>query len=219
MGKITLLHIDCMTYMKGCEDNAFDLAIVDPPYFQKLGNPAGFYGKKEFSDTGIKRSKFKEFEKWDVPDENYFNELFRVSKNQIIWGVNYYADKIPHVGRIVWDKVNDSSSFSKAEIASKSMGIGVDMFRFMWNGMLQGDMKNKEIRIHPTQKPIHLYKWLFDKYAKPNQRILDTHLGSAPSAIAAHYFGCDFVGCELDKDYYNAAVNRFNEETKQVSLF
>jgi len=217
MSSITLLNVDCIDYMKTLENKAFDLAIVDPPYFdapQKLG----YYGAK-ISKSKVKRGNYQTISKWDVPDEKYFNELFRVSKHQIIWGINYYAKHIPHVGRIIWDKKNDSSSFSKAEIASQSFTISVNMFRFTWNGMLQEDMKNKEIRIHPTQKPVKLYQWLLTNYAKPGQKILDTHLGSGSSAIAAHYFGCDFVGCELDKDYYDAAINRFNLATAQTTLF
>lgn len=167
--EIKLIHGDCMEYMRKMKDKQFDLAIVDPPYFSKLGNPKGYYGNKEYSTTGIKRGNFKEFENWEVPDEKYFNELYRVSKDQIIWGCNYYAKYIPHVSRIVWDKQNDSSPFSKCEIASKSMNIGVDIYRFMWNGMLQGNMKNKEIRHHPTQKPCELYRWLLKHYPPPSK--------------------------------------------------
>jgi site-specific DNA-methyltransferase (adenine-specific) len=119
---------------------------------------------------------------------------------------------------IVWDKEN-SGDFADCELAYTSFPTAVRMFKYRWNGMLQGDMKNKETRIHPTQKPIKLYKWLLTNYAEPGQRILDTHLGSGSSAIAAHYFGVDFVGCELDEDYYKAAMERFERETAQVDMF
>lgn len=211
--------MDCMDFIRDKPDNYYDLAIVDPPYFKELGNPKGYYGNKEYSNTGIKRSKFKKFEHWKVPDHEYFNELFRVSKEQIIWGCNYYAKFIPHVGRIVWDKINDSSSFSKCEIASKSKGIGIDIFRFMWNGMLQQNMKHKEERIHPTQKPVQLYRWLLQKYAKPRQLILDTHGGSMSSAIACDMEGFDLDIIELDKEYFEQAVKRFNVYKSQLKLF
>jgi len=213
---IELHNVDCMTYMAGLEDNAFELAIVDPPYFARAGK-ASFRGFAT-SSGGVVRTP-TESRNWEVPDGRYFAELMRVSKNQIIWGCNYYAKYIPHVGRIVWDKENDAATFSKCEIASQSFCIRVDMYRYKWNGMLQGDMKNKERRIHPTQKPVKLYEWLLKNYAKPGDRILDTHLGSGSSAIAAHYGGFDFVGCELDPDYFKAAQKRFNDETRQVAMF
>ena len=216
MSMIELLNIDCMEYMNGLPDKAFDLAIVDPPYFADYGKE--IYPGAAISTTGIKRNRFHS-KHWEVPGQEYFDQLYRVSKNQIIWGVNYYEKYCRSVGRIVWDKVNDGSNFSQAEIASCSFGVSVRIFRYMWNGMLQGDMKNKEQRIHPTQKPVALYKWLLDKYAKPGDKILDTHLGSGSSAIAAHQMGFDFVGCELDKDYYDAAVKRFNNANTQQSLF
>lgn len=217
--KIELYNIDCLPFMKQCKDEQFDLAIIDPPYFKDLEKPKSFYGKKAVSSTGVKRSNFKNFDNWDVPDNEYFNELFRISKNQIIWGCNYYADKIPHIGRIVWDKVNDLSPFSKAEIASKSMNISTDMFRFMWNGMLQNDMKNKEIRIHPTQKPVKLYEWLLINYAKKGDKILDTHLGSGSIAIACHNLYFDLTACEIDKDYFDSAKKRINQHKQQQTLF
>jgi len=206
---------DCMDMMREFPDNHFDLAIVDPPYFEEYGNKN--YTGANISTTGVARQT-KEIKHWMIPDANYFAELFRVSKNQIIWGVNYYAKHIPHFGRIIWDKQNDDSTFSKAEIASKSHSIGVDMFRFMWNGMLQGDMKNKEARIHPTQKPIALYKWLLAKYAKSGDKILDTHLGSGSIAIACHYAGLHLTGCEIDPDYYAASCDRIKRETQQSAF-
>ena len=204
---------DCMKGMKRYKDKHFDLAIVDPPYFSGPGDPS-YYRSRTC------QSKAKPItETWNVPDENYFKELFRVSKKQIIWGCNYYAKYIPHTSRIVWDKVNDGTPFSQAEIASWSEGVKVYMYRYMWNGMLQQDMKNKERRFHPTQKPIPLYKWLLHNYAKKGDLILDTHVGSASSLIACYDMGFDAVGFELDKDYYEASKKRLEEFMAQGRLF
>ena len=204
---------DCMVGMKRYKDKHFSLAICDPPYFAGAGDPS-YYRSRTC------QSKAKPItETWNVPDENYFKELFRVSKKQIIWGCNYYAKYIPHTSRIVWDKVNDGTPFSQAEIASWSEGVKVYMYRYMWNGMLQQDMKNKERRFHPTQKPVALYKWLLHNYAKQGDLILDTHVGSASSLIACYDMGFDAVGFELDKDYYNASKKRLEEFMAQGRLF
>jgi len=215
---IELLNIDCMSYMKTCKDNEFDLAIVDPPY-----------GIGESGKTNASRGKlaiaqdYKSFHGDDLKpaDPEYFIELQRISKNQIIWGANHFMQNIGLGSScwIVWDKLTGGSDFADCELAYTSFKTAVRKFSFQWSGMLQGDMKNKEKRIHPTQKPVKLYQWLLKNYAESGQRIIDTHLGSGSSAIAAHYFGCDFVGCELDTDYYNAAKERFNNETRQESLF
>ena len=202
-----------MEGMKRYKDKHFSLAICDPPYFAGAGDPS-YYRSRTC------QSKAKPItETWNVPDENYFKELFRVSKKQIIWGCNYYAKYIPHTSRIVWDKVNDGTPFSQAEIASWSEGVKVYMYRYRWNGMLQQDMKNKERRFHPTQKPIALYKWLLHNYAKKGDLILDTHVGSASSLIACYDLGFDAVGFELDKDYYQASKKRLDEFMAQGRLF
>ena len=216
---IELIQGDCMTYMRGLPDNAFELAIVDPPY-----------GIGENGDRNKSRGKlavakdYKPFAGGDIsaPDPEYFIELCRVSKNQIIWGANHFASRIPNASSscwVVWDKVTGESDFADCELAYTSFKTAVRKFTFQWSGMLQGDMKNKERRIHPTQKPVKLYQWLLSNYAKPGDKILDTHLGSGSSAIAAHYAGFDFVGIELDPDYYQAALRRFDLETRQESLF
>lgn len=215
---VELLNCDCMEYMATQPDNAFDLAIVDPPY-----------GIGESGATNKSRSKlaiakdYKPFHGDDLEPMKleYFKELRRVSRNQVIWGANHFVDLNPIRSScwLVWDKVNGSSDFADCELAWTSFNSAVRMLKYQWAGMLQQDMKNKEVRIHPTQKPMRLYQWILDNYAKPSQRILDTHLGSGSSAIAAHYFGCDFVGCEIDEDYYAAAKQRFDNETKQVSMF
>lgn len=215
---VELLNIDCMDFMKGCKDNEFDLAIVDPPY------GIGESGKTNKSRGKLAVAKdYKPFHGDDLapPDKDYFIELQRVSKNQIIWGANHFMQNIGLGSScwIVWDKVTGNSDFADCELAYASFKTAVRKFTFQWSGMLQGDMKNKEIRIHPTQKPVKLYEWLLTNYAKKGQRILDTHLGSGSSAIAAHYYGVAFVGCELDKDYYSAAKKRFDDETRQNDIF
>jgi site-specific DNA-methyltransferase (adenine-specific) len=213
---IELLNMDCMDYMAGLPDKAFDLAIVDPPY--------GIDVAKSGNVGGNKLAKAKDYgaKEWDkyAPDSDYFSELKRVSQHQVIWGANHFMDKVSRGSPcwIVWDKDN-SGNFADCELAFTSFETAVRIFRYRWNGMLQGDMKNKEARIHPTQKPVKLYEWLLTNYAKSGQRILDTHLGSGSSAIAAHNLGFDFVGTELDQDYYEAALARFNKHIAQGSLF
>jgi site-specific DNA-methyltransferase (adenine-specific) len=217
---IELLHIDCMEYMATLPDKAFDLAIVDPPY--GIDAAEIFGGEKRKSGNGAAMKSAFEKKGWDVstPDAAYFNELFRVSKNQIVWGANYMNQHLPpSMGWIVWDKDNGTTKFSDCELAYSSFEQALRRFKYTWNGMIQGDMKHKEQRIHPTQKPIKLYEWLLTNYAKKGDRILDTHLGSGSSAIAAHNLGFDFLGCELDQDYYEAALKRFNAHTAQHILF
>ena len=215
---IELLNCDCMDYMKTLEDKAFDLAIVDPPY--GIGESGA---KNKTRGKLAKARNYKAFAGHDLyaPEYEYFNELQRVSKNQIIWGANHFADRFNSKSScwVIWDKENGNNDFADCEIAFTSFKTAVRRFSFRWAGMLQGDMKNKEKRIHPTQKPVRLYDWLLKNYAKEGDRILDTHLGSGSSAIAAHYGGFDFVGCELDKDYFETAKKRFDEETKQKELF
>jgi site-specific DNA-methyltransferase (adenine-specific) len=215
---IELLNMDCMKYMAGLPDKAFELAIVDPPY------GIGESGDRNASRGKIAVSKdYKAFSGDDLepPPVEYFSELQRVSVNQIIWGANHFIDRIgkPSPCWIVWDKVNGKTDFADSELAYASFKTAVRNFRFQWQGMLQGNMAKKESRIHPTQKPVALYEWLLTNYAKPGDRILDTHLGSGSSAIAAHNLGFDFVGMELDPDYYQAAVKRFEQHKAQARLF
>jgi len=215
---IELLNIDCMEYMATLEDNAFDLAIVDPPY--GIGESGG--NNKSRGKLAIAKDykPFAGHDKEPMPAE-YFTELFRVSRNQVIWGANHFVQNININSScwLVWDKDNGASDFADCELAWTSFGTAVRRLKYQWAGMLQQDMKNKEIRIHPTQKPMRLYQWILEGYCGPMQRVLDTHLGSGSSAIAAHYFGCDFVGCEIDEDYYKAAKQRFDNETKQQAMF
>jgi len=215
----TLYNMDCMEYMKSLPDNAFDLAIVDPPY------GIGENGDKNKSRSKLTIAKdYKSFAGGDIepPDKNYFVELKRISKNQIIWGANHFASNLPNPSSscwIVWDKVTGCSDFADCELAYTSFKTAVRQFTFQWSGMLQGNMKNKENRIHPTQKPVKLYEWLLTNYAKQGDKILDTHLGSGSHAIACNNLGFELVGCELDADYFQAACKRIKLEASQERLF
>lgn len=220
------LNQDCVQGMRCYPDNYFDLAIVDPPYFSGP-NTRGYYGRKENPIGG--RRLYDTIPDWSVPDKEYFEELFRVSKNQIIWGVNYFQYEFGS-GRIVWDKVNGESSFSDCEIAFCSVHDSVRLFRYMWNGMFQGksiieghiqqgNKKLNEKRIHPTQKPVNLYRWLVQKYAKDGYKILDTHVGSASSLIAFEEAGLEYVGFEKDEYIYKSALARLDEFRSKITLF
>ena len=213
---INLYNTDCLNAMLEMPDKKFDLAIVDPPYFTDFGKKN--YMGNDTSTTGIKRQT-KKIQHWQVPGKKYFDELIRVSKHQIIWGANYYANHIPHQGRAVWYKKNDTSTFSKCEIASHSFGVRVDFYQYLWNGMLQENMKHKELRIHPCQKPVALYKWLLSMYAKEGDSILETHLGSGSIAIACHDMGFDLTAYEIDEQYFDAASNRLHQHQRQLKLF
>lgn len=208
--KITITNEDNMELMARYPDNYFDLAIVDPNYSETFTTDACKSNKGKKGNYKISNLNKK------TPDE-YFDELFRISKNQIIWGANWYG-KYFGVGGIVWDKKN-TGNYSPCEYAFKSLNNHIDIFSFRWNGMLQEDMSNKEIRIHPTQKPVALYKWILDKYAKQGDKILDTHLGSGSIAIACHDYGFDLTACELDKEYYEKAIQRIENHVKQLTLF
>ena len=204
---------DCMEYMKTMPDKCVELAICDPPYG---GNDAiGLTDNASMQKQATLRTQYRQFENV-APSNEYFDELRRVSRNQIIWGVNFFDVLGLSGGRIVWDK--KGTAFGRAEEAYCSMTRSVNIFEYTWNGMIQQNMKDKEHRIHPTQKPIALYKWLLSNYAKPGDKILDTHVGSASSLIACHQMGFEYWGFELDTDYYNAATERLNKVKAQVSM-
>lgn len=222
--------MDCMDAMRAMPDNAYDLAIVDPPY--GIGCMSMNYTRSgavrvlsRNSKAAATRRDYRKNADWDVkPGPEYFRELFRVSRNQIIWGGNYFSDMLPpSKSFLVWDKrVQDSmrNDFADCEYAWMSDGMGVArIYRYLWNGMLQGDMKRKQDRIHPTEKPIALYKWILQNYARPGYKILDTHLGSGASRIAAWEMGYDFTGYEIDKDYFDAQEKRFRAYTAQLNMF
>ena len=209
--KINLHHIDCMEFMRDIPDNYYELAIVDPPY----GNidAIGLTDNKKQNKQATKRKGYHLFENI-APDNEYYLELERISKNQIIWGGNFLG---LCGGVIVWDK--NGPAFGEGEIAICSTHKSVQIFEYTWNGMLQGDMKNKETRIHPTQKPVALYSWILNKYAKPNDKILDTHGGSMSIAIACHDYGFDLDLCELDQEYFDKGVQRVKNHVAQQKLF
>jgi site-specific DNA-methyltransferase (adenine-specific) len=195
-----------MELLKRTPDKFYDLAIVDPPYGIDASKK---FGLQEFGWTQYKRSD------WDseIPKKEYFDELFRVSKNQIVWGANHFISRMPYDSAcwLMWDKkFSDDVSFSQFEMA--------------WTS-LEGTCKKydkhptQENRIHPTQKPISLYDWIYHKYAKEGDLILDTHLGSGSSRIAANKAGLSFVGCELDKEYFEAQEKRYKNFTAQLRLF
>lgn len=221
---VEILNIDCMEYMSTLPDKAFDLAIVDPPY--GIGCDAVGMSNRASNSPKFKGYRGKQFAggEWDkepMPYE-YFMELKRVSKHQIIWGANHFIQNIPQANSsswVVWYKngQNPQSTNADCELAYTSHKTAVRYFRYDWSGF--GAINAGEDKVHPTQKPVALYKWLLKNYAKEGDRILDTHLGSGSSAIAAHDGGFEFVGCEIDADYYAAAVKRFNIHKMQQVLF
>jgi len=213
-GNILLINADCMDVMKLLDDKEFCLACVDPPY----GINEGKTKRPSRGNTKTKQHTAKDWDKEPATNE-YFEHLFRVSKQQIIWGANHFIERINKNSScwVVWNKKTVGNT-ADCELAWTSFKTSVRRFDFMWEGFWQENMKNKEVRIHPTQKPVALYEWLLTNYAKKGQRVFDSHLGSGSSAIAAHYFGVDFVGCELDKDYFDAAKARFDMATKQLAM-
>ena len=240
MGLISEVYLeDCVKALKRFNDNHFDLAIVDPPYGIKAvqrmyKGRAGYVNPKE--KYGVKKTNHA-IKEWDNerPSEEYWNELFRVSKNQIVWGANYFTDHLPlSRGWVFWDK-DVNGDFSKGELAWTSFDFALKKVLYVWDGMRQGQQLNKmpckggnwkqgnpcglEKRDHPTQKPVILYDWIIKEFAKEGDLILDTHLGSGSSRIAAYKGGFNFVGFEIDKEYYEKQEKRFNDFKSQLRLF
>ncbi len=214
MPRLEITNEDCQELMKRYPNNHFELAIVDPPYFDGPQKKGYYKGTKQKCDIG----DYKDLSKsWEIPGEEYITELIRVSKNQIIWGINYFDVKKPG-GRIVWVKGQQGSPFSMADIAYQSFYNRIDLFKYIWSGFWQEKGFEREIRIHPTQKPVALYKWLLKTYAKEGDKILDTHLGSGSIAIACHYGGFDLTACEIDKEYFDQAMERITNMTRQEVL-
>ena len=231
--------------MKEFPDKYFDLAIVDPPYGINIGSAPGggatvkeYHSEENETPSSNRRRNsvrkqitvggglckppkiYHSFDDSKIPDADYFKELERVSKNRIIWGGNYfleYLDNTPCM--IFWDKSRRGLNFADGEFAWTSFKTPARCFKFKWNGMLQEDMKNKEYRIHPTQKPVALYEWVINQYAKKGDTILDTHVGSASSLIACHRTGHKFVGFEKDEHYYKESKKRLDGEISQMSIF
>lgn len=224
MPKSDVFCRDCLPAMREYPDGYFDLAVVDPVYG---GVTQGGYmsasTRGKVMGTGAAKQNEYHLSLWDQnkTGKEYFDELFRVSKNQIVWGGNYFQTVIGRDSQcwIVWDKENDNTGFADCELAWTSFNSATRRFKFMWNGMLQGDMKNKETRIHPTQKPVALYRWIYQHYAKPGDKILDTHMGSQSSRIAAYDAGLDYTGYEIDETYFKLGCERFAQHTAQMNLF
>lgn len=201
--KITLVCGDCMEYMTTLVDKSFQLAVVDPPYGINIGHGLGS-GKKDY--------KMHKSWQFDAPTLPYFTELMRVSENQIIWGGNYFTDILPPCDNwIIWDKKNPNLTFSEAELAWCSIHRKVRIFPYC------STHRDRDGRFHPTQKPIALYLWLLEKYAKPENKILDTNLGSGSSAIAAYNLGHEFVGIEKDEQYFENAKERLQRHINSDS--
>ena len=213
-----VFNTDCLEYMRTLPDKAFQLAIADPPYgIDADRNQMSRAG----TQYGASMAKCKDYGKseWDksAPDKEFFNELLRVCENVILWGANHYIESLPRQNAscwIVWDKDNGDNGYADCELAWTSLPCAVRRFRYKWHGMLQENMANKEERIHPTQKPVALYGWLLGKFAKPGDRIFDPMMGSQSSRIAAYKMGFDYVGCELDKEYFDKGCERFAKECK-----
>jgi site-specific DNA-methyltransferase (adenine-specific) len=201
-------NMDCMEAMRCMPDKAFDLAIVDPPYgLERMKHGAAKNNRTGFATGDWNNRK---------PTQEYFSELFRVSSKSIIWGANNFT--LPESEYfIIWDKQQPINSYADAEYAWTNCKMPAKVFRFSVF-QLMADRKD-DLKIHPTQKPVKLYEWLLTNYAKPGNRILDTHLGSGSSRIAAYNLGFDFIGYEIDKDYFDAQEERFKAHTSQISLF
>jgi len=208
---MVITNEDNMELMARYEDNYFDLAIVDPPY------GIGIDGQKESKKGKKSDRKYHKQKQWDnsIPNKDYFNELQRVSKNQIIWGANYFVKHLTKgtKGWVVWFKGQIGLTMSDCELAYSSFQKATRVVNINRVDLL------KQNTIHPTEKPIRLYQWLLDNYAEKGDKILDTHLGSGSIAIACHNLGYDLTACELDKEYYDAAIKRINEHKQQIRMF
>jgi site-specific DNA-methyltransferase (adenine-specific) len=215
MSVINIYNQDCMAAMKAMPDKAYDLAIVDPPYGDSCNISSGG-GSHTKSQVRFHQAYSEEKKKWNtVPGPEYFTELFRVSKNQIIWGGNYFPVP-PCRCFVMWDKIRAVKNFSQVEFAWTSFDSPALMFRFCNNGGFV--LSPQDAKIHPTQKPVRLYEWLLKNYAKPGDKILDTHLGSGSIAIACDIMGYDLDGYEIDADYFQAATERFARHKQQGVL-
>jgi len=207
---------DCMAGMAEYPDNYFDLAIVDPPYV--VGADDGNFGRGgKKAKNSFYRKDLKKYHSV-LPNAEYFKELFRVSKNQIIWGANYYPEHLYHSGWIVWDKDKKDGLLSMAELAFQSLDKRVMIFRHAWEGFRRKSEVGVKT-IHPNQKPVMLYRWLLANYGEGCDKILDTHVGSASSLIAFEMEGFEYAGFEMDEDYYKAATERIKRFRMQPDMF
>jgi site-specific DNA-methyltransferase (adenine-specific) len=234
-----VFNVDCLAAMKTIPDNYFDLSIIDPPYGigESSKNRNGVSKKIDKRNGKVFFVKIaNELKAWDnnFPEKEYFIELKRISKNQIIFGANHFIENIPNSNSsswIVWDKCNGKNDFADCELAYTSFKGAIRIFRYMWAGMFkgkssfteghifEGNISLHEKRIHKTQKPVILYDWIFKNYATEGMKILDTHLGSQSSRISAYKYKMDFTGYELDKDYFDQGCKRFEDFKSQLTLF
>ena len=213
---INLYNQDCMVAMAGFADNQFDLAIVDPPYGINADKKNSVKKLQSKKSAGLSREYGNQ--EWDssIPSDDYFLVLKRVSKRQIVWGANFFNLQ---GGMLYWHKQVTMPTYSQGELAWLSWLNKIDFVDIAWHGMIQHDMKKKEMRIHPTQKPVKLYEWLLMNYAKEGDKILDTHLGSGSIAIACHNLGYNLTGYEIDTEYYEAAIKRLKQHQSQIRMF
>lgn len=214
--KVNLYNADSENYIKSLGDNEYDLAIIDPPYGIRED------GHRENNRSKLAKSKKYHNAVWRQkrPSKQFFKHLKRISRNQIIFGVNHLCDLFDarSPSRIVWDKENGKNNFADCEIAYTSFDSAVRKFSYRWSGMLQGNMKNKEIRIHPTQKPVALYKWILKNYAKKGDKIIDTHCGSGSLVIACLDLGFSIDAFDKDPVYYNDMVERIKRYQSQLKI-
>jgi site-specific DNA-methyltransferase (adenine-specific) len=214
--KIELHNVDCLPFMKQCNDNQFDLAIVDPPYGIDDKLYRSDYGKNSNGALAMYKDK-----RWDIaPNKEYFDELFRISKNQIVWGGNYFNLPLSRCW-VIWNKDNPAKNFSSIEMAWTSFDIHPKYYYYAWGGLADGikGRNKKEKSIHPTQKPIELYSFLLNEFTEKGDKIIDTHLGSGSIAIACDKFGYDLTGIEVDKQYFEKALKRLKNHQAQLTLF
>ena len=229
IGSATLINDDWKNVLPTFKDNQFDWVLADPPYFDDVNQPGYFRDANRKSSVGVKTGDYGNMDDWEVPGYDYYNEVRRISKNQIIWGINYFefAGEMP--GRIVWDKVNQGSSFSDIELAMISSINSLRLIRYMWNGMMQGkslseghimqgDKKKNEKRIHVTQKPVLLYRWVLQNFIPAGSTILDTHSGSLSLGIASEDWGCKLTAIEKDTRMYNKAANRLKTHINNLKI-
>lgn len=202
---------DCLDFMRELPDKCIDLVLTDPPYFEDPESGKYWHGSKQC----VKKT-YKKIEDWKIPTKEILNEIFRVSKHQIIWGCNYFNHDKIQGGRIVWDKGNHNSNLSSCEIAFISHYRRVDYYYQLWSGMVRE--AERFPRIHPTQKPVRLFKWCLEKYAPENALVFDPFLGSFTTAVACHHYGLNWIGCEKDPDYFRDGMERYVNETQQIFM-
>ena len=204
---------DCLEFMRKLPDKCVDLVLTDPPYGIGVGKSLAAWKGVRANQHGYTAKAWDE----SIPGKEYFAEMLRVSKHQIIWGGNYFTDRLPNSSCwLVWNKLNGENDFADCELAFTSFKKAVRLFEFRWQGMLQGDMKHKEARVHPTQKPVPLFLWCLEQYSKPGDIVLDPFSGSGTTAIAAHRLGRRFICVEKDEEYHAASVERLRKEREQL---